>query len=197
MATVAKPTRTTVPLNSRAPDYSRPINPSLGRSNVQLGFSACDAFVNSGKLRFKVDSEEGRVDNKEGKVRVWCSFGDLLAYKDGMQSFNEFIRSEKFLEAGGSSEQQDRCRLAWKSFLLGNPTGGIPYTATKLLPNHLKRQPRKVVAAQLLEEEWKVCLEVKAAVEVGPKQWRKDESLLEACAAYCEKVVDWTDLYTL
>jgi hypothetical protein len=118
------------------------------------------------------------------------------AYKDGTQSFNEFIKSEKFLQAGGSSEQQDRCRRAWKSFLLGNPTGGILYTATMPLPNHLKHQPWKVVAAQLVGEEWKMCLEVKAAVEVEPKQWRKDESLLEACAAYCEKAVNWTDLYT-
>lgn len=33
--------------------------------------------------------------------------------------------------------------------------GGTPYTPTKLLPNHLKHQPRKVVATQLVEEEWK------------------------------------------
>lgn len=40
-----------------------------------------------------------------------------------------------------------------------------------------------------------MCLEVKAAAEVGPKQWRKDESSLEACAAYC-KTEDWTALCT-
>jgi hypothetical protein len=75
--------------------------------------------------------------------------------------------------------------------------GGIPYTATKLLPNHLKHQPRKVVATQLVGEEWKMCLEVNAAVEVGPKQWKKDERLLEVYATFIEKTEDWTLLYSL
>jgi len=185
VATTKTPTVAATP-NTRAP--SRPARLPPGSSSAPLGFLALDAYMNSDKLRFKVTSGES-------KVRVWCSLLEFLGYEDGARSFNEFVKSERFLRAGGSNEQQDRCRMAWKSFLLGNPADSIPYTVTAPLPNHLKRQPKKLVATQLVGEKWMVCLEVGTAVEVGPMQWTKDKGLLEACAAFCEEETDWASLY--
>jgi len=79
--------------------------------------SARDAFINSGKLRFKVGNKE-----RQGPCLA------LIRGPDGMQktarrASMSLSNPRCSLQADGSSEQQDiDVDVPGKSFLLGNPT---------------------------------------------------------------------------